>query len=168
MCDYLRDVLCARVPAICKMSRDGASVRGGVFCVKAEHSLTGQRECFDYNNRLRLLAEVVAAEGIITLESGKQYGNATCADVHADCPICRAEIVDGEGILLGCDHYFHAGCVWNTKQGTRCALCRQDAGEWDRVMEICRDAQADGRQCLIYRNDAMYYERLETIDLTID
>ena len=116
-CDYLRDVL---VPlAGLRMDRNKVSVLDRVRYVTPDKIVT-----FNFENRLRKLCELVPADATLIVlplfRDLQLFGNATRANVYADCTIC---LEANTNFSLQCTHRFHDSCLCHWRPST-CPVCR--------------------------------------------
>ena len=141
MCDYLCEILAPRVGL--RMDRGKVSVLDCVRYVKNDKVVT-----LNFENRLRKLGDLIpAAAKLVVLKplggDPKLWGNATRADVRADCSICLNAHTN---FSLGCNHRFHDTCLCLWRPQT-CPLCRAPFTKADRdalrlsIIEGLRDGR---------------------------
>ena len=141
MCDYLCKILVPQVGL--RMDRSKVSVLDCVRYVENDKVVT-----LNFEIRLRKLGDLIPAEAkLVVLKplggDPKLWGNATRADVRADCSICLNAHTN---FSLGCNHRFHdvCLCLWHPQT---CPLCRAPFTKADRdalklsIIEGLRDGR---------------------------
>jgi hypothetical protein len=146
LCEYAKQVLLPQVPAL-ECDKGGVSMLNIVYLYDQGQKIN----VFTYENRLKLLGEVVECYSILYVERAKNVqeyaeliGNATRANVRHACAICLEPHTNF--ILEGCEHCFHDVCLATWRQNM-CPMCRKSICrmDQDRLKVAILGAAYDGR-----------------------
>lgn len=122
-CDYLRTII---APA--------AKLRLDLHATSTLELVHFNGLAFDYANRLERVGKHIPEGAYLTVlpfrldTRPKLIGNASRADIKADCPMC---LEPSTNFTIGCHHRFHDTCLFKWQKRT-CPMCRTNYSAVDK------------------------------------